>query len=98
MIDGTYAIQVDTPLGRKPGRVDLHTEGNVVHATIDAPVIGRVKTDATLHGNSFVCEGSLKARLLGKVDYKLVGEVEGDGITIRIDSNKGQLDLTGTRV
>lgn len=98
MIDGVYAVQLDTALGRKPAVVELRTEGDVVHVALDAPVIGKVTTDASLCGNTFACEGSLKVRLLGKVDYRLTGEVTGDGITCHLDSNKGQLDLAGTRV
>ena len=97
MIDGKYAIKVDTPLGKRPGTVILKTQGNVFYADINAPVVGKQKTEGTVMGNSFATEGTFKLKLLGKVTYKLYGEVDGDNLHILIDSDKGQIKLDGVR-
>ena len=98
MIDGTYAIAVDTPLGRKSGTAILRTEGDVVFADIDAPIIGKRHMEGQAEGDSFTAEGSGSVKLLGKIDYTLKGIVSGDSLHIHIQSNKGELTLEGTRV
>ena len=40
MIDGTYKIEFDTPLGHKSGTATIRTAGESAHADIDAPFIG----------------------------------------------------------
>lgn len=97
MIDGTYTIQVDTPFGKKPGKVVLRTEGDVVHADIDAPVVGRQQAEGKVDGDTFTAKGTFKIMLMGKIAYSLRGEVKGDDISIVIDSSKGQFNLTGVR-
>jgi len=97
MIDGNYNIAVSLPGGNKPGSVELRTEGNVVYANIDAPVVGRQTLEGKVDGNTFTAEGSFRMFLLGKVKYVLNGEVSGDDLTISIESNKGELSLTGVR-
>lgn len=97
MIDGTYTIKVDTPLGKRPGTVILKTKGNVVYADINAPVVGKQTTEGTVKGDSFTTEGTFKLKLFGKVTYKLNGTVAGDNLHIVIDSSKGQIKLDGVR-
>ncbi|MBR3316573.1 MAG: hypothetical protein IKG21_01965 [Atopobiaceae bacterium] len=98
MLDGTYKVEVDTPFGRKPGTVALRSEGDVVYANMEMPVIGKQDVAMQADGDGFSTEGEFKVRLLGKVAYTLHGEVEGDNLHIEIDSSKGKLELDGTRV
>ena len=97
MIDGKYTIKVDTPLGKRPGTVILKTQGDVFYADIDAPVVGKQKTEGTVKGNTFATEGTFKLKLFGKVSYKLYGKVDGNKLEIVIDSSKGQIKLDGVR-
>lgn len=97
MIDGSYAFQVDTPLGKKHGKVNLKAVGDVLHAETDAPIIGKQKTTGTMDGDTFAVEGQCKVRLLGKITYKMQGEVKGDEIFATIDYGKGKLDVRGKR-
>ena len=98
IIDGTYKIQIDTPLGSKPGTVTLQAAGDTVLADIDAPIVGKQRTEGRLEGDEFTAEGTFKLKLVGKVSYSLRGTVVGDDLTISIDSSKGQFTLAGTRV
>ena len=98
MIDGTYNVEVDSPLGRKQGKVALRVEGDKVLADIDAPVIGKKKVEGTREGESgFSAQGSFKVLLAGKVEYTLRGQVEGDELRATVDTNKGAFELTGSR-
>ena len=98
MIDGTYSISLDTPLGSKSGMVNLTTSGNQVVAQIDAPLIGKQKIVGTLKGtDGFTASGSMRMGLLGKLDYTAEGHVEGDTITCDISSKKGTITVSGKR-
>ena len=98
MIDGTYSVEVESPLGRKQGTVAIRTEGEVAHAEIDAPLVGKQKIDGRAEGNRFSAKGEFKIMLVGKVSYSLEGEVKGDELHVSIDSSKGAFKLVGTRV
>ena len=98
MIDGTYKIAVDAPLGRKEGTVVLRTEGDVLHADIDAPVIGKQQVEGRVVGDSFTAQGSGKVFLVGTIEYAMSGEVSGDNLRIDIQSNKGEFKIDGVRV
>ena len=98
MIDGTYRIKIDVLFGRKFGTVVLRTEGDVMFADIDAPVVGKQHLEGHVEGNAFSAKGSGRILLLGKVDFVLNGEVSGDDIRIDINTNKGDLKLEGVRV
>jgi len=98
MIDGTYLIEVDTPLGRKSGTAELTTQGDVLEAHVKAPIIGTQKATGTVDGNTFSAEGALKIPLKGELNYTIVGEVDGDIITAQFKSDKGNLTLIGARM
>ena len=98
MIDGTYRIEIELLLGRKQGLVTLRTEGDVVIAEIEIPIIGKIQGEGQLEGDTFTTEGSIKLKLLGEIDYKVKGEVIGDKLLLDIESNKGNFLLEGERV
>lgn len=97
MIDGTYKIRVDVPIGRKDGLVVLRSNGDTMTAEIDAPVVGKQQMQGQLDGDTFTAEGTSKVKLMGKVEYTLKGEVTGDDLRIDIHTNKGDLTLKGVR-
>lgn len=97
MLDGKYTIMIDTPLGKKAGNVVLRTEGDKVYSHIDAPVIGKQEAEATADGDTFTAEGTFKLLLVGKIEYSLRGEVEGDNLHIALETSKGNFDIEGTR-
>lgn len=98
MIDGTYKIGVDVPFGRKDGTVALRTEGDVLYAEIDVPILGKRSGQGKVDGDTFTAQGSGKVKLLGTIEYTLEGKVTGDNLHIDIQSNKGGLVLDGVRV
>lgn len=97
MIDGTYKIKVDIPFGRKDGTVVLHTQGNVVAADIDAPIVGRQHVEGLAEGDTFTAQSTGKIKMFGTIEYALKGEVAGDTLHLVIQSNKGAFALEGVR-
>ena len=99
MIDGTYKILIDFPMGRsKEGTVTLREESGIVYADLDVPFVGKKHAEGRVEGNTFTGQGSEKLKLLGKVDYTVKGEVSGDYLRIEIQSNKGDYTFEGVRV
>jgi hypothetical protein len=98
MIDGTYRLEVNTPLGRKTTFVTLATQGDRIHAGVDAPIIGAQRATGKLVGDKFAIEGSLKVPLFGTIIYTVVGKVVGDTLLVIIETNKGDFEFTGVRV
>ena len=98
MIDGTYEVEFNTPLGRKTGTVTLACEGSSVVADLKAPLVGRQRLTGTSNGDSFSAQGTIKVKLIGSIDYALEGAVVDDVLVVNIHSGKGDLELVGTRV
>ena len=98
MIDGTYKVEIDTPLGHKSGNVVLSTDGDEVLANIDAPIIGKRVAMGHADGDSFSGEGSFKVPLMGTIEYSLKGRVDGDNLSATISTNQGDYELSGVRV
>ena len=97
MIDGTYKMQVNTPLGSKTGTVSIRTAGATAHADIDMPIIGKQQANGTVAGDTLTASGTFKMGLMGKVSYSLQGRVVGDELHIDIQSSKGNFAITGVR-
>ncbi len=97
MIDGTYNMMVNTPLGPQPATATLRSNGDTYTGDIDAPVIGEQHIEGPVKDDVFTAEGSFELLLIGEIVYKLTGKLEGDKLHITIDSNKVSLELEGTR-
>lgn len=98
MIDGTYEIEVDVPVGRKTGTVSIRTEGDVAFASVDLPIVGKQELQGRMEGDTFFAKGSFKPLLMKSVDYSLSGKVEGDELLVSIESSKGNFDIKGKRI
>ena len=97
MVDGTYSVEIESPVGRMTGRATIRTEGNKAFVKVSAPVIGRRTARGRVDGNKFSVQGSIMVFLVGRVTYSLDGEVIGDDIHIYAKSNRGDYEITGTR-
>ena len=98
MLDGTYKLAIDTPLGTKPGMVRLRVEGDKVKGAINAPVVGRQRFVGSLEGeDAFSAEGTLGLMFMGRIGYSLHGAVDGDSIRVTIESSRGDFNFDGVR-
>lgn len=98
MIDGTYAVEAKTPLGKQGGQIVLATEGDV--CTADLSIAGKTKRlEGTLSGEEVTFTGSIKLPFpIGEQDFVLTGTVEGDDLKGVCTTKKLKFDITGTRV
>lgn len=98
MLDGTYKISVDTPMGTKQGKITLKANGSQVSADIDAPVIGKQHVKGQADGDTFKAHGVIKMLLLGKHEYDVAGEVKDGLLTATISTKSGTFAVEGTRI
>ena len=99
MVDGTYKVNIETPLGVKPAAIAIRSQGDKVFGEVDAPIIGKQRVEGALGPNdTFTARGTIRLMLAGKVDYSLRGQVKGDSLLVSLESNKGNVELAGTRI
>ena len=97
MLDGTYSIQMRTPMGPKDGKLLLRTQGNLLSGVLE--VLGNANpfTNGQADGNRCRFSSQFKTAL-GSVDYEAEGQVDGDTLTAVSRTAKGDLKITGTRI
>lgn len=97
MVDGTYAVEGRTPLGKKKGTLVLATDGGTCTADLD--MAGRSKRfEGAVDGDHVSFSGSLKLPFpLGLVNYELECDVVGDELTGTCRSKKFSFAVKGTR-
>jgi hypothetical protein len=78
-IDGTYIIEIDTPLGKQKARVALKTEGNKLRGTAETPM-GNTDLTGAANGNDITCEMKIKSPI-GNMKLEFTGRISGDDIT-----------------
>ena len=97
-IDGTYEFSVDMGGKTQTGTAKVATDGDVVTATVQAPIVGTVKATGKKTGdNEFFVSGSVRV-LLKRVNFDVVARLEGDKLYTSCTSNMGAFDLVGTRI
>lgn len=98
MLDGTYSLEVDTPLGTKTGKVILASEGSAIEIAVDAPIVGKQRLRGQVQGDAFTAHDQVKVFPLGKVNYEVEGRVFGANIILEIRTSKGNLHASGIRL
>lgn len=96
MIDGTYNVQVDTPLGPKSGTLTMHTDGGTLTGSLALGGQSGEFSDGTVDGTEFRISGKQRV-LMMPLDYQITGRVDGDTVSATAATNMGDMKLTGTR-
>ena len=79
MIDGTYKIQMDSPVGAKEGTAVLITSGEKLTGSLTAMGVQIDIENGKVNDNSFTFGGKLES-FVGPVIFAVGGSVEGDTI------------------
>lgn len=98
MLDGTYVVEVNTPLGRKTGKITLTTQDERVFVDVDAPVLGKKRLEGHAQGDSFIVEGTWKLLVFGKIEYTVEGKLYGDDLALSVKTSKGSTEAVGIRI
>ena len=98
MIDGTYDLLINTPIGDKRGTATLKTEGDALHVDVKVKGFPRQRGTGTVNGAAFAAEGGVKIPLKGKIDYQISGTVIDDLLDAECKTSKGKLHIAGLRI
>jgi hypothetical protein len=78
-VDGTYQIEVDTPMGKMEEKLFFKTEGNVLTGKVESQM-GAHDFTGKVDGHKFNWESEIEGPM-GKMQLTFIGEVNGDNIS-----------------
>jgi len=78
-VDGTYNIEIDTPMGKQESKLTLKTDGTALTGSMDSPM-GSMDFTGTVNGDELSWSMEINSPMGNmKLDYK--GKVAGDEIS-----------------
>ena len=96
-VDGTYNIEVDTPMGTRPGKLTLKTDGGSLSGTYSAEEGENAIDDGTLSGEEVAWSVQISTPM-GKFNLDFKGTVSGDAISGQVQAGEfGSFPFKGTR-
>lgn len=97
MVDGTYRVFADTPLGRRQGVLTLRTTGGKLTARLTIRgATASISSAEPVGEDGFRAAGTLRS-LLGSLSFSSEGSVHGDELTCRATTTEGSFTIAGTR-
>ena len=98
MIQGTFNISIDTMKYHRRGTVALKSSEGTIEAELKASDLEPMYFTGTCEDKDFVIEGSGEFGLHGHVDFTAKGNVWGNSIDVKCESNVGPITIFGTRI
>lgn len=86
MLEGTYVVLAQTPVGSKRGEV-----------TFSHGVNGALRAVLNVRGLNIALSGTISHVLMGKAPFTCTGSVEGDRLTATARSGSISISLSGMR-
>jgi hypothetical protein len=98
-VDGTYEVEIDTPMGKQKGELILKTDGDALSGTLENPMMGTQEfSGGTVNGDDVAWTMEMNSPL-GSItlEYKLI--ITGDDISGDVKAgNFGTSSLKGKRI
>jgi hypothetical protein len=97
-VDGTYNIEVQTPMGNQPGKLTLTTDGNSLSGSFNTSMAGeQAFSGGTVTGDEATWSISVSGPMgQMKLDFKV--KVDGDNISGQVQLGSfGTGNITGKR-
>ena len=96
-VDGTYDITLGTPMGDRPGKLVLTSNGGSLSGSFDGPQGSQAFEDGTVDGEEVAWSATVSGQM-GEMKIDFAGKVEGDEIggTVQFGSF-GSGTFKGTR-
>ena len=95
-INGTYELNVQTPLGVLNSKLTLKTEGNTLSGTSEAST-GTTEFSGRINSNEVEWKDRPNTPL-GPMDVTFKGKVEGDRISGKAETSVGSFPFECTRL
>lgn len=97
-VDGTYNIQLETPMGNRPGKLTLKADSDSLSGTFDGGMGGAQEfSGGTVSGDEIAWKISVSGQM-GQMELDFKGEVSGDEISGQVQlGSYGSATFKGTR-
>lgn len=97
-IDGTYVIELETPIGKQTATVVLKADGNALSGSVEASLGGLNEfSGGTVNGDEVDWAMNVKSPI-GSINLEYKGKITGDEITGEIKAgNFGTSPFKGKR-
>jgi len=96
-VDGTYNINLETPMGNRPGKLTLKTDGGSLSGTFAAEGAENTFTDGTVSGEEIAFMAQVSTPM-GQITLNFKGTVSGDAISGQVQAGEfGSFPFNGTR-
>jgi hypothetical protein len=97
-VDGTYKIEIDSPIGKRESTLILNTEGEELSGSMEGPVGAADFNGGKVSGNQFTCDVKINT-LMGEMEFSYKGIVKGEEISGNVKmGNYGTTTFKGKRV
>ncbi len=96
MLDGCYAIRLQTLLGSRPGWLVLETSDTDLHGVLTLLGIENPFAGGHSQGNEGEFSGVIRT-LFGKFSYTARVCLEGDQLLVWLNTTRGKMTMTGER-
>jgi hypothetical protein len=97
-IDGTYQIELDTPMGKQQAKLVLKTDGATLTGSTDSSFGLHTLSNGTVNGDQLTWQTEIMGPM-GQMELTYQGKVTGDEISGKVKlGNFGTSDFSGKRV
>lgn len=97
-VDGTYDVEVKSPMGKFDARVTIKTDGDSLSGTMDSQMGKSDFTGGTINGNDVAWDMDVQSPL-GKMKLQLRGTINGDDVSGEVKiGNFGTSPFAGRRI
>ncbi len=98
MIDGLYDVAIDTPKIHKRGTLSLKSNEGKIAGILNAGELKDARFAGTCEDKDFTFEGSGEFPSVGQIDYVAKGNVWGNSLDVKIETNAGVITIFGTQI
>jgi hypothetical protein len=96
-VDGTYQVEIDTPMGRQSGKLTLKTAGGSLTGTADT-MLGKNDFTGTVKGDEAFWKVEIKSPM-GAMKLEFKSRVAGDSITGEVKAGSfGSFPFQGKKI
>jgi len=86
-VDGTYNIEVETPMGNRPGKLTLKAKGKALSGSYATEMGEQSFTGGTVSGNEFAFSTEITTPM-GKINLGFKGKVTGNEISGQVQAGE----------
>jgi hypothetical protein len=96
-IDGTFNVEIDTPIGKQESKLTLKTDGDAVSGSMESPLGAMEFSGGKIKGDNVSWNMEISSPM-GKIDLEYSIKISGDDVSGEVKAgNFGSSPLKGKR-